>query len=99
MPEPGAALRVEVVYALPDRCWRVPLQLPAGATVADALAAADLPARVPGIDIDPDGLAVFGQAAMPGTALRDGDRVVVLRPLVVDPKQARRRRAGTAGKA
>lgn len=94
-----AALAVEVIYALPDRCWRVPLRLPAGATVADALAAADLPSRVPGIEVDPEGLAVFGQAATPATALHDGDRVEVLRPLTVDPKQARRRRAGASGRA
>jgi putative ubiquitin-RnfH superfamily antitoxin RatB of RatAB toxin-antitoxin module len=94
-----AMLRVEVVYALPDRCWRVPLSLPAGARVADALAAADLPSRVPGLVVDPDGLAIFGQAATPSTPLHDGDRVEVTRPLQVDPKQARRRRAREAGKA
>ncbi|MDY0020913.1 RnfH family protein [Arenimonas caeni] len=94
-----AVLRVEVVYALPDRCWRVPLQLPAGATVADALAAADLSARIPGVVVDPEGLAIYGQAATPATTLHDGDRVEVLRPLRVDPMQARRRRAREAGKA
>lgn len=94
-----ASLAVEVIYALPDRCWRVPLRLPAGATLADALAAADLPSRVPDIEVDPEGLAVFGQAATLATKLHDGDRVEVLRPLKVDPKQARRRRAGEAGKA
>jgi len=77
----------------------VPLRLPAGATVADALAAADLPSRVPGIEVDPEGLAVFGQAATLATTLHDGDRVEVLRPLKVDPKQARRRRAGAGGRA
>ena len=89
-------IAVEVAYALPDRAWRVPLRLPAGATVADALAAADLPARIPGVVIDPGSLAVFGQAAVPGTRLHDGDRIEVLRPLLADPKQARRRRAGDA---
>lgn len=94
-----AGLRVEVVYALPERCWRVPVQLPAGATVADALAAADLPSRIPGIEVEPEGLAIYGQAATPETTLHDGDRIEVLRPLLVDPKQARRRRAREAGKA
>lgn len=92
MSEPGLA--IEVVYALPDRAWRIALQLPAGATVADALAAADLPSRIPGIEVDPGALAVFGQAARPETRLHPGDRVEVLRPLLADPKQARRRRAG-----
>lgn len=94
-----ATLGIEVIYALPDRCWRVPLRLPAGATVADALAAADLPARIPGVEVDPEGLAIFGQATTPETRLHDGDRVEVLRPLQVDPKQARRRRASGTGKA
>ena len=92
-------LSIEVVYALPDRCWRVPLRLPEGATVADALAAADLPARIPGVEVDPEGLAIFGQPATPEARLHDGDRVEVLRPLQVDPKQARRRRASGEGKA
>lgn len=94
----AGTIAVEVVYALPERCWRVPLRLPEGATVADAIAAADLPARVPGVVVDPEGLAVYGQAVQPATRLRDGDRVEVLRPLEADPKLARRRRAAEAGK-
>ncbi|HEY9143791.1 MAG TPA: RnfH family protein [Arenimonas sp.] len=92
----GAPLQVEVVCARPGRAWRLPLQLPAGATVADALAAADLPAKVPGLVVDEDCLAIFGRAVTPGEALRDGDRVEVLRPLLIDPMQARRRRAREA---
>ncbi|MFY2764997.1 RnfH family protein [Arenimonas sp. MALMAid1274] len=91
-------LAVEVVYALPDRSWRVAVQLPAGATVADALALADLGAQVPGLDVDPARLAVFGRSATLQTTLHDGDRVEILRPLLADPKQARRERARSAGK-
>ena len=40
-----------------------------------------------------DGLALHGVRAAPGDALRDGDRIELLRPLVADPKDARRRRA------
>jgi putative ubiquitin-RnfH superfamily antitoxin RatB of RatAB toxin-antitoxin module len=92
------SLRVEVVYALPDRCWRVAVAVPPGARVADALAAADLPSKVPGLRVDAAMLAIFGNTATPESLLRDGDRVEVLRPLVADPKQARRERAKTAGK-
>ncbi|HEU0153820.1 MAG TPA: RnfH family protein [Arenimonas sp.] len=95
----AATLRIEVVYALVDRCWRVPVSLAAGARVADALAAADLPAKVPGLAVDPSMLAIFGRTATLASALHDGDRVEVLRPLVADPKQARRERAKSAGKA
>lgn len=88
-----ATIRVEVVYALPDRHWSVPLELPAGATVAHALAAADLPNRVPGLEVGALGLGIFGRKAEPDTPLRDGDRVELLRPLQADPKTARRKRA------
>jgi putative ubiquitin-RnfH superfamily antitoxin RatB of RatAB toxin-antitoxin module len=94
----AAPLRIEVVYALPERCFRVAVELPAGATVADALAAAAMPEQVPGLVVEPARLAVFGQAATPRTPLHDGDRVEILRPLLADPKQARRERAQTAAK-
>lgn len=89
---------MQVVYALPERCWTFEVELGEGACVADALAAADLPANLPGVAVDPARLAVFGQAATLQTRLHDGDRVEILRPLVADPKQARRQRAREAAK-
>lgn len=94
--EPAAgSIRVELVYALPARYWSVRLELPAGATVAMALTAARWPARMPAFEIDAQKLAIFSRPADPGTVLRDGDRVEILRPLIADPKQARRARAAT----
>lgn len=94
----AGGIRVEVVYALADRYWRVPLALPVAATVADALAAAELERRIPGQGLDAQALegrlAVFGRLATMATALRDGDRIEILRPLRIDPKQSRRQRAG-----
>lgn len=78
---------MEVVLALPRAHRAVTLELDPGATVADAVAASGLP--LDGID----GYAVYGVRAASAQALRDGDRVELLRPLVVDPKEARRRRA------
>lgn len=92
-------LRVTVVYALPERCWSVAVTLDPGSRVADALAAARLWEQVPGLQVDTERLAVFGVTATLGTILREGDRVEVLRPLLADPKQARRERARTAGRA
>ncbi|WP_026816170.1 RnfH family protein [Arenimonas composti] len=91
-------MRVEIVYALPDRCARVEVTLPAGATVADALRAANLAETMPEAEVDPARLAVYGRLATAEAALHDGDRIELLRPLRVDPKQARRRRA-TGGPA
>ena len=80
-------IRVEVIRAWPRRHESVPLQLADGATVADALGACGLPQE--GVS----GHAVFGERVGMDTALNDGDRLELLRPLLADPKEARRRRA------
>lgn len=91
--EKNATVRVEVVYALPERYWTVRLELASGATVSRALAAASLAALDNRIEIDPARLAVFSRPVSLSTLLRDGDRLEVLRPLTADAKQSRRTRA------
>lgn len=81
-------IAVEVVLAWPDRVASRQLQLPDTATVADAIAAAALP----GSEQCP-AVAVHGLLARPTQTLCDGDRVELLRPLLADPKDNRRRRA------
>jgi len=87
MSATGTTIRVEVIRAWSRRHDSRPLVLPAGATVADALAAA-------AFDGDPPAaVAVFGETVEVDRLLADGDRVELLRPLLLDPKEARRRRA------
>lgn len=80
---------VQLVRAWPDRWQQQVLQLDEGASVADALAAA-------GVAL-PEGpfvaVAVNGVVARPAQPLHDGDRLELLRPLLADPKENRRRRA------
>ena len=86
-------MEVEVVYALPESEDAVRLRLAPGATVADALRASGILARHPEIDLTRSKLGVYGRAVAQETRLADGDRVEVYRPLAMDPKEARRRRA------
>jgi putative ubiquitin-RnfH superfamily antitoxin RatB of RatAB toxin-antitoxin module len=79
--------RVQVVQAWPRRSGCVELSLPEGSTVADAIAASGF--ALDGIT----GFSIHGERAEAASTLRDGDRVELLRPLQVDPKEARRRRA------
>ena len=88
-----ASLRVEVVYALPEREDAVSVSLPAGATALDALRASGLLERHPEIDLTRQRIGVYGRVVGAEARLRDGDRVEVYRPLAVEPKEARRRRA------
>lgn len=72
------------------REWTV--DLPAGATVSQALGASGLFDEFPALREQPLYVAVWGRAAPPGQVLREQDRVEVLRGLRVDPKVARRER-------
>ena len=87
-----AVLRIEVVYcAAPGQVDLVELQLAPGCTLADAVAASGLLQRHA---LAPAGLnaGVWGRVQPLAHVLRDGDRVEVYRPLLVDPKEARRQR-------
>ncbi|MGH8632203.1 MAG: RnfH family protein [Burkholderiales bacterium] len=86
-------IRVEVVYALPQRQWVVALDLPAGATVRDALAAAAIDRLVPDARLRRAAVGVWGRAAQLDRPLRDRDRVEIYRELRADPKTVRRQRA------
>lgn len=86
-------MRVEVVYALPLRQDVISLDVAAGTTVGQALAASGLLARQPDIDLRVHRLGVWGRSTTLDALLREGDRVEIYRPLQVDPKEVRRRRA------
>lgn len=85
-------IRVSVVWATADVQDIVTVDLPAGATAADAVSGSGL-ARAHDFDAARMALGIAGRRAAPSTVLADGDRVELCRPLVVDPKEARRRRA------
>ncbi|MCC3750239.1 MAG: RnfH family protein [Halorhodospira halophila] len=86
-------LQIEVAYALPEQQTVLRLELPAGSRVGDALNASGLLERHPEINLTQQSVGVFGQIVGLDTPLHDGDRVEVYRPLQVDPKEARKRRA------
>jgi uncharacterized protein len=90
--DPAEALRVEVVYCPgPGHIDQTALSLAPGSTVADALRASGVLARH-GLDPAAVDLGVWCRLATPDAPLRDRDRVEVYRPLLVDPKEARRLR-------
>ena len=88
-------MKVTVVWATPTVHDVVPLELPDGATIAEALRQSGL---VDAYGLDPGRLAyaVYGKRRGATAPLADGDRVEITRPLVADPKDARRRRARAA---
>lgn len=86
-----ASFAVVVAYAAPGVEALVEVSVPAGATVADVVAASGianrvaLPAHV--------AYAIHGQRVAPDIPVAPGDRVEITRPLVADAKAVRRARA------
>ena len=85
-----ARLNIEVIYATPERQVVITVELAYGACAIDALRASSLPETYPEIDSASPVLGVFGRRVKPGARLQDGDRLEIYRPLLVDPKDARR---------
>lgn len=87
-------LTIDVVYALPDDAVMRRFVLPSGSVVGDAVA---LFLDAVGAQNCPhDGVGIFSRRRELSAPLRDGDRVELYRPLLVDPKQVRRERARLA---
>ena len=89
----SASIRVEVVYALPDKQQLFPVDLPAGVTLRQAIEKSGVLQKYPEIDLAKNKLGVFAKLSKPDTPLRDGDRVEIYRPLIADPKEVRKQRA------
>ena len=97
MPEaapakPASTIRVEVVYAEPQRrIMRVAI-LAAEATVEQAIRTSGIRDELPA-GFAAASVGIFGRVVALDAPLRDGGRIELYRPLRIDPKQARRRRA------
>jgi putative ubiquitin-RnfH superfamily antitoxin RatB of RatAB toxin-antitoxin module len=90
-------IEIEVAYAEPQRQLLRRITLPAGATVADAIAASGLEAELQ-IDASELTAGVWSKPVARDAPLTNGDRVELYRPLTADPKETRRRRAKRAGR-
>jgi putative ubiquitin-RnfH superfamily antitoxin RatB of RatAB toxin-antitoxin module len=86
-------IQVEVAYALPEQQLLLPVDLPSGATVADALEASGIRERFPELDLENAKVGIFGKLTRVDTVLKARDRVEIYRPLIADPKEVRRKRA------
>lgn len=86
-------LTVEVVYANPAEQVLEQLRVPSGSTVKSAIELSGILKRFPEIDLGVNKVGIFGKASPLNGTLNDGDRVEIYRPLIADPKEARKKRA------
>ena len=85
-------IRVEIVYAQPQHSIVKALNMCEGALITDALALAAEDEAFRGVDLTNCAVGVFGRVAPRDQILKDGDRLEIYRPLLEEPKLARRKR-------
>jgi uncharacterized protein len=96
-PGDAGRKRCTVAYATPVRQYLWTVELPPGATIAEALAAAREGAGADGgastqIPWDTAPVGVFGEPRRRGDGFSDGDRIELYRRLQKDPRERRRER-------
>jgi len=89
----GSEIKVEVVLAMPKRQLLIELDVKNGTTLAEAIELSGILEKFEGFELDLDKVGIFAHMAQPDQVLKNGDRVEIYRPLVADPKEARRQRA------
>ena len=87
-------INIEIIYAQPQRSIAKSLKMPQGARIADAMALAASDQDFFGVDLGHAAVGIFGKVAPRDRLLKEGDRIEIYRPLLEEPKLARRERAG-----
>lgn len=86
-------INVELIYIEPNSQNSLKLDLIKGTNIKQAIQGSGLLERFPEIDLNVNKVGIFSKIKMPDTVLQAGDRIEVYRPLLADPKEARRERA------
>ncbi len=85
-------ISVELVYIKPDCQTVLILDLEQGSTIKQAINNSGLLQRFPEINLSVNKVGVFSKIKPLDYVLNNDDRIEIYRPLLVDPKEARRRR-------
>lgn len=87
-------MRIEIVFALPERQVLLETDVPEQATVADVIALSGIAGHFPECVLDALQAGIWGQPVARDHIVRKGDRVELFRALEMDPREARRLKAG-----
>ena len=96
---PAGTIEVELVYALAREQTLQTLRVPAGTRVGEAIERSGVRARHPELATGALKVGIFGRRVALSAILREFDRIEIYRPLIADPKQARRARARRTDKS
>src|SRR3989338_760491 len=83
---------VTVAYAAPHKQYLLKVAIQETMTVQEAIEASRILTLCP-IDLTCHAIGIFGKCCRLADSVHAGDRIEIYRPLVSDPKEARRKRA------
>jgi len=95
MAEGVASIPVQVCYAGRGQLLLLQLEVASDSTVRQAIMASGILQQAPELDLDSARVGIFGKLKTLDSIVRKHDRIEIYRPLIADPKEARRRRAGS----
>lgn len=91
--QPMQLLQVQICYAKPGMQILHTMEVAPGTTLQQAIMQSGILQRVPEIDLSTHGVGIYSKPKTLDTPLRNHDRIEIYRPLLIDPKESRRRRA------
>jgi uncharacterized protein len=86
-------ITIELIYIEPASQNSLRLDIVKGSNINQAIHLSGLLERFPEIDLEVNKVGIFSKIQKLDTILQSGDRIEIYRPLLVDPKEARRQRA------
>jgi len=86
-------ITIEVIYALPTEQNIISIRVNKTCKVKEAIEKSGVLEKYPEIDLDEEKLGIFSKKCTLTDSLNDWDRIEIYRPLIIDPKQARKDRA------
>lgn len=86
-------LKIEVVYAEDGHVHVISLVVESGTTIRQVINSSGILDECPEIDLNKNKVGIFSEICDLDTVVFDNIRVEVYRPLIADPKEARRKRA------
>lgn len=96
MAEGGGSIPVQVCYAGRGRLLLLQLEVAANSTIRQVITASCILQQAPELDLTSARVGIFGKLKTLDSIVREHDRIEIYRPLIADPKEARRRRAGSS---
>lgn len=86
-------LAIEIIYPTPEEQNIITIEVTESCSVEHAIAQSNILDLYPEIDLAINKVGIFGKACKLTDSLREGDRIEIYRPLIIDPKEARKNRA------